>query len=104
MESGTRRTLFLVAVAALVLWLAYQARAVVTPLVAALILAYILDPVVRLLERRGMSRRTASATVVVVAVLGLAAAAVASATRLASEAAAFYGKVVGEPFVAARDK
>ena len=72
MEPGTRRTLFLVGVVAAVLWVAYLARAVVTPLVAALLLAYILDPVVRVLERRGMSRRAASATVVVVSFLLLA--------------------------------
>ncbi len=104
MEPATRRTLFLVAVAALVLWIAYAARDVVTPLVAALILAYILDPVVRALQRLGLSRRVASATVVVVAVVGLAAAAIAATNRLASEVAAFYDEVVGEPFVAAPTK
>src|SRR5947207_15372028 len=97
MSPATWRTIFLAAVGLFVLWLAYQARAVVTPLLVALVLAYILDPVVRLLERRGMSRSGASAAVVVVA-LGVIVTAVAmAATRFADEANDFYRDVVGEP-------
>jgi predicted PurR-regulated permease PerM len=96
MSSATWRTIFLAAVAALVLWLAYQARAVVTPLLVALVLAYILDPVVRLLERRGLSRGLASAAVVVVALAALVAAVGFAASRFATEAGKFYDDVVGE--------
>src|SRR5262245_57779131 len=96
MNPTTWRTIFLVAVAALVLWLAYQARAVVTPLLVALVLAYILDPVVRVLERRGMSRGVASAAVVIVALAAIVTAAGYAASRLATEASKFRDDVVGE--------
>src|SRR6185295_9764864 len=97
MNPATWRTIFLVAVALLILWLAYQARAVVTPLLVALTLAYILDPVVRALERRGFSRAGASATVVVVVLATLVTVVAVAATRFAGEATAFYDDVVGEP-------
>jgi len=97
MTPATWRTIFLAAVAALVLWLAYQARAVVTPLLVALVLAYILDPVVRLMERRGMSRAVASATLVVVALAALVTVVAVAATQFVSEAGAFYADVTGEP-------
>ena len=97
MNPATLRTLFLTAVGALVLWLAYLARAVVTPLLVALVLAYILDPVVRWLERRGLSRGAASGLVVVVALASIVSVVAVAATRFASEAGALYDDVVGEP-------
>lgn len=103
MNPATGRTLFLVAVGILVLWLAYVARAVVTPLLAALVLAYILDPVVRFLERRGMSRALASGLVVVVALVTLVGATAFAVTQLATEAAGFYRDVVGEPSAVLKD-
>src|SRR5882724_7609617 len=97
MTPATWRTMFLTAVAALVLWLAYESRAVVTPLLLALLLAYILNPIVRFLERRGLSRGAASACVVLVALAALVAVVGAAATQLAREAGAFYKDVAGEP-------
>jgi predicted PurR-regulated permease PerM len=91
------RTLFLVAVIALVLWLGYVARAVVTPLVAALLVAYVLDPVVRRLERLGLSRTAASALLVAFAFVSILATMTVATTRLVDEAAVFYRDVVGEP-------
>ncbi len=96
MTPATRRTLFLLAVGVAVLWLAYMARAVVTPLLIALLLAYILDPVVRLLQRTGLRRAAASAIVVIVAMGGLVTATVFAVTRLVDEASAFKEDVVGE--------
>jgi len=95
--SAIWRTIFLAAVGLLVLWLAYMARAVVTPLLVALVLAYILDPVARLLERRGLSRGVASATIVVVVLATLVTVVAVAATRFAGEATAFYDDVAGEP-------
>jgi predicted PurR-regulated permease PerM len=97
MSPATWRTIFLASVGLFVLWLAYQARAVVTPLLVALVLAYILDPVARLLERRGLSRTVASATIVVVVLAALVTVVAVAATRFADEATAFYDDVVGEP-------
>ncbi len=97
MNPATWRTIFLAAVGLFVLWLAYQARAVVTPLLVALVLAYILDPVVRVLERRGLSRAVASATIVVGVLAALVTVVGFAATRFAGEATRFYDDVVGEP-------
>lgn len=97
MRTLSGRTLFLLAVAAGVLWLGYLARDVVTPLLAALLLAYVLDPLVRLLQRLRMSREAASALAVALSfalVIGLSAL---TATRLFHEATSFYHDVVGEP-------
>ena len=104
MNPATWRTIFLVAVGILVLWLAYLARSVVTPLLAALVLAYILDPVVRFLERRGMSRGFASGTVVVIALAALVTAGAFAATQLAHEAGGFYRDVVGEPWAKSEEQ
>ena len=82
MTTATRRTLFLVFVGLAVVGIAYLARAVVTPLLAALILAYILDPVVRAMERLGLSRKAASAVLVVVAFVMIVGSAVFAARRL----------------------
>jgi predicted PurR-regulated permease PerM len=104
MNPATLRTLFLVTVGIVVIWLAYLARSVVTPLLVALVLAYILDPVVRLLERRGLSRAFASGLVVVVSLAALVTAAVFAVTQLANEAAGFYDDVVGEPWAETKDR
>lgn len=91
------RTLFLVAVAVVTIWIGYLARAVVTPLVAALLLAYVLDPVVRRLERFGMSRSAASGLLVAVAWVGIVAGIGFAATQLVTEVTDFYDQVAGEP-------
>lgn len=91
------RTLFLVVVLLGVLWLGYTARAVVTPLVAALLLAYMLDPVVRRLQRLGISRSMASAALVAATLVVLVGVGSWGGTAVVSEAARFYEEVVGEP-------
>ncbi len=53
---GRRRTLYLLLVTLGVFYLAYLARAAVVPLAVALLLAYVLAPVVMALEKRGVSR------------------------------------------------
>jgi predicted PurR-regulated permease PerM len=58
-EDARRRTLYLTAVGLVVFYLAYLAREAVVPLLVALLLAYVLAPLVGLLERRGFSRLTA---------------------------------------------
>jgi len=55
-EEARRRTLYLTVVSALVCYLGYLAREAVIPLLVALILAYVLAPVVAKLEKRGFSR------------------------------------------------
>src|SRR5438046_3090146 len=101
MNPSTWRTVFLVAVGVFVLWLAYLARAVVTPLLVALLLAYILDPVVRALERLHLSRPLARGLVVVAALAALVTVVAVAATQFAAEASKFYEDVVGEPYVPA---
>ncbi len=64
-EVARRRTLYLTIVAAVVLYLAYLARAAVVPLFVALLLAYVLAPLVAALERRRFSRLGAVATLFV---------------------------------------
>jgi predicted PurR-regulated permease PerM len=101
MNPATWRTIFLVAVGVVVLWLGYLARAVVTPLLVALVLAYILDPVVRVMERRGLSRAVASGSLVILSLAGIVTIAAVAATQFAQEAGAFYADVVGDPFAEA---
>lgn len=102
MKSFSGRTVFLLVVAAAVLWLGYLASAVVTPLLVALLLAYVLDPVVRALERLRLSRSVASGLVVGLAFGAFVTIAALSANRLVEEADRFYADVVGEPTVDAR--
>jgi len=61
------------------------------------VLAYILDPVVRVLERRGLSRELASATVVVLALAAIVTVVAVAANEFAREAGVFYRDVAGEP-------
>jgi predicted PurR-regulated permease PerM len=90
------RTLFLLVVAGLVVGVGYQARAVVTPLLAALLLAYVLDPVVRVLQRRGLSRMAASGLVVVVSLATLLAVTIVGVQRAVEEGGALYERVTGD--------
>lgn len=101
MKALTGRSIFLCVVVGAVLWIGYAARSVVTPLLAALLFAYILDPVVRRVERLGLARSAASALVVALAFGAVATAAALTATRLLAEARSFYDDVVGEPAVEA---
>lgn len=71
---GRRRTLYLALVALAVFYLAYLARAAVVPLAVALLLAYVLAPVVMALEKRGVSR-LGSVTILFVAFFGTTGAA-----------------------------
>ena len=57
--SRVRRNLVLLALLALVVWFCWVVRGVLNPLLFGYLLAYILMPLVALLERRGMSRRKA---------------------------------------------
>lgn len=97
------RSLFLVLGVGATIWVGYLARAVVTPLVAALLLAYVLDPIVRFLQRRGLSRTVASAGVVVVALATLLGAAVLSVQRAVQEGGVLYERVTGEPHYVGED-
>ncbi|MCE9634367.1 MAG: AI-2E family transporter [Planctomycetes bacterium] len=99
MKPATGRTLFLLAVLLGVLWVGYLARAVVTPLVAALLLAYVLDPAVRRLQRLSISRNAASAIVVTLTFAAILGGGAIAATRVVQEAGSFYSDVVGEPAV-----
>lgn len=57
--SRTRRNLALVLLAVLALWFAWIVRSVLNPLLLGYLLAYILQPLVASVERRGHSRRAA---------------------------------------------
>ena len=64
-EDARRRTLYLAVVTAVVFYLAYLAREAVVPLLVALLMAYVLAPLVAILERRGFSRVGAVSTLFV---------------------------------------
>jgi predicted PurR-regulated permease PerM len=64
-DEARRRTLYLATVLSIVLYLAYLAKEAVVPLLVALLLAYVLAPVVARLEKRGFSRIGAVATLFV---------------------------------------
>lgn len=68
------RGLFLVGTFFLSLWLLWSTRVVLTPFVVSLVLAYLLDPAIRWLGRRGMSRNVAIP--LLLAIAGLAGTAV----------------------------
>lgn len=92
-----RRTLFLGAVGLLVFYLAYLAREAVVPLAIALLLAYVLAPLVAALEKRGFSR-VGSVTTLFVAFFGSAGLALAfGLPPLLVEARALVRAAVGEP-------
>lgn len=91
------RTLFLVAVVAAVLWVGYLARAVVTPLVAAVLLAYVLDPVVRRMQRLGLSRSAASLLLVAATLILVLGSVGWGGARMVAETQRFYSDVMGEP-------
>jgi predicted PurR-regulated permease PerM len=62
-HSRTRRNLILLGIVALILWFAWTVRAALNPLLIALILAYMLHPLVLSLERRGWTRKLAVNTI-----------------------------------------
>ncbi|MEO0662455.1 MAG: AI-2E family transporter, partial [Planctomycetota bacterium] len=68
--SKNHRNIALAGIALLALWFAWTVRAVLNPLILGYLLAYILRPSVRRLERGGMRRRTA--VNVIFALFGLA--------------------------------
>lgn len=96
MKPATGRTLFLLGVLCAVMWVGYMARAVVTPLLAALLLAYVLEPLVRRIQRFGVSRNGAAAIVVTLTLLAILGGGAIAATRVVKEAGSFYDDVVGE--------
>ena len=67
LTSRTKRNLGLLAVAVLVAWVGWKIRSVINPLILGYLLAFILQPAVVALQRRGMKRSGA-----VVSVFGLA--------------------------------
>lgn len=61
-----RRNLALALLGLLVLWFAWEVRSVLNPLILGYLLAYILNPMVRNLERRGWGRESAANLIFVV--------------------------------------
>ena len=61
-----RRNLALALLGILVLWFAWEVRSVLNPLILGYLLAYILNPMVRNLERRGWGRESAANLIFVV--------------------------------------
>lgn len=58
-RASTRRRWALFALFAALVWFSWTVRAVLNPILCAYLLAYVLNPLVARLERRGFSRRTA---------------------------------------------
>ena len=56
-RTSSRRRWVLLALFALVVWFSWTVRSVLNPLLCAYLLAYVLNPLVARLERRGWSRR-----------------------------------------------
>lgn len=96
-EDARRRTLYLAAVGALVLYLAYQARAAVVPLLIALLAAYVLAPLVAALQRRRFSRVGAVITLFVAFFGSLGVAAAFGIPPLVHEARSLARAAMGEP-------
>ncbi len=65
------RILYLTAVGALVFYLGYRLSAVLNPFLLALLVAYILDPAVRWMERKGVPRTAAIGGIYVVVLLAV---------------------------------
>lgn len=63
LSSRARRNLLLLAVAVLVAWIGWKIRSVINPLILGYLLAFILQPAVVSLQRRGMKRSGAVVTV-----------------------------------------
>ena len=74
------RFLALLALIALLVWIAIVLRQVLTPIVAALALAYILNPLVTMLERKYRVRRVTSITVGLVLLLAVGGALLVAGT------------------------
>jgi len=96
-EEGRRRTLYLTVVAAIVLYLAYLAREAVVPLLVALLLAYVLAPLVAALEKRGFSRVGAVTTLFVAFFGTVGAALVFALPPIFDQGRALVRAAVGEP-------
>jgi predicted PurR-regulated permease PerM len=96
-EVGRRRTLYLTVVGLVVLYLAYLAREAVVPLLVALLLAYVLAPLVAALERRGASRIGAVLMLFVLFFGSTGLALVYGLPPLLSEGRALVLATVGEP-------
>ncbi|NUN53583.1 MAG: AI-2E family transporter [Planctomycetaceae bacterium] len=96
-EDGRRRTLYLAAVGMLVLYLAYMARAAVVPLLIALLMAYVLAPLVAALERRRVSRIGAVCILFVSFFGSVGLAAVLGLPPLVHEVRSLARAALGEP-------
>jgi hypothetical protein len=96
-EDARRRTLYLSVVGALVLYLAYLAREAVVPLFVALLLAYVLAPLVAVVERRGFSRAGAVTLLFVLFFGSVGTAAVLAVPPLLEQGKALLVATVGEP-------
>jgi len=96
-QEARRRTLFLTVVAASVLWVLYQAQEAVLPLVVALLCAYLLFPLVVLLQRRGFSRLIAVSTLFLLFFGALGCAIGLALPPILSEGSALLRRTLGEP-------
>ncbi len=86
------RNLSLALLAVLVLWFCWWVRSVLNPLILGYLLAYIMAPVVRRLEKRGLSHRTAANLIFV----GGGLAALVIATGLAYQSWRFTRDLIGD--------
>jgi predicted PurR-regulated permease PerM len=96
-EDARRRTVYLALVSAVVLYLAYLARDAVVPLLVALLLAYVLAPLVAALERRGFSRVWAVSSLFLLFFGIVGTAVVLAVPPVLSQARALVREAVGEP-------
>jgi predicted PurR-regulated permease PerM len=96
-EDPRRRTLYLAVVGAVVFYLGYLARDAVVPLLVALLLAYVLAPLVATLQRKGLSR-IGAVTALFVAFFGTVGAGLAlGVPPLLDQGRALLRAGVGEP-------
>jgi predicted PurR-regulated permease PerM len=86
---------FLGAVAVLVLTIAILLRQVLTPVIIALVIAYIVDPLLSWLERRRVRRWLATTTLFTLALALLTLAAVTLGPKVWNQAQRLYGSVSG---------
>ncbi|MBI2932357.1 MAG: AI-2E family transporter [Planctomycetes bacterium] len=99
------QTVFLTVLAIALLVLAYRLRAIFTPLIVAFVLAYIANPPITALERRGVKRGWSIAGLYVVILGALALTVLVGVPMLAHQAASFAKEVfVGEPILEDHNK
>ncbi len=96
-DEARRRSLFLTIVGAIVVWLAYLASDAVVPLLVALILAYVLAPVVAALQKRGLSRVASVTMLFLVFFGGVGLAAGFGVPPLVEQAKSLLRSTLGEP-------